>query len=197
MRWRGFGFVHHSRTLFCRAVPNPILTIRNFSIAVQRTVLVVCGCRRNPVRRLRVALCSGEALAAAARLADLRAALQRQRRRHAAQRRRRSVRRQHHPRLLLLHPPPRSPPQQLLRITREALQQQSQTHRRKPQGRNKTQCVETSLLTLQNPHTHTNTYARTLRNQHGSHRQCRRNDATELAHADMTTLPKVDTICTA
>jgi hypothetical protein len=28
-------------------------------------------------------------------------------------------------------------------------------------------------------------------------RQCRRNDATELAHADMTTLPKVDTICTA
>jgi hypothetical protein len=46
-------------------------------------------------------------------------------------------------------------------------------------------------------HTHHNTYARTLTNQHGSHRQCRRNDATELAHADMTTLPKVDTICTA
>jgi hypothetical protein len=68
------------------------------------------------------------------------------------------------------------------RITREALQQQSQTHRRKPQGRNKTQCVKTSLLTLQNqnPHTRTNTYARTLTNQHGSHRQCRRNDATSL-----------------
>jgi hypothetical protein len=60
-------------------------------------------------------------------------------------------------------------------------------------------CVKTSLLTLQNqnPHTHTNTYARTLTNQHGGHRQCRRNDATELAHADMTTLPKVDTKCTA
>jgi hypothetical protein len=28
MDWRGFGFVHHSRTLFCRAVPNPNLTIR-------------------------------------------------------------------------------------------------------------------------------------------------------------------------
>jgi hypothetical protein len=43
------------------------------------------------------------------------------------------------------------------------------------------------------------TYARTLTNQHGSHRQCRRNDATctELAHADMTTLPKVDISCTA
>ena len=26
--------------------------------------------------------------------------------------------------------------------------------------------------------------------QRGSHRQCRRNDATELAHADMTTLPQ-------
>jgi hypothetical protein len=31
---RGFGFVHHSRTRFCRAVPNPNLTIRNFLIAV-------------------------------------------------------------------------------------------------------------------------------------------------------------------
>jgi hypothetical protein len=46
----------------------------------------------------------------------------------------------------------------------------------------KTQCVETSLLTLQNPHAHTrtNTNARTLTHQHGSHRQRRRNDATEL-----------------
>jgi hypothetical protein len=34
MVWRGFGFVHHSRTLFCRAVPNPYHTIRNFFIAV-------------------------------------------------------------------------------------------------------------------------------------------------------------------
>jgi hypothetical protein len=33
MDWRGFGFVHHSRTIFCRAVPNPNLTIRNFFIA--------------------------------------------------------------------------------------------------------------------------------------------------------------------
>jgi hypothetical protein len=82
-------------------------------------------------------------------------------------------------------------------LTRKALQQQSQTHRRKPQGRNKTQCVKTSLLTLQNPHTHTNTYARTLTNQHGSHWQRRRNDATELAHADMTALPKTDTNYTA
>jgi hypothetical protein len=30
MGWRGFGFVHHSRALFCRAVPNPNITIRNF-----------------------------------------------------------------------------------------------------------------------------------------------------------------------
>ena len=34
MDWRGFGIVHRSRTLFCRAVPNPSLTIRNFCIAV-------------------------------------------------------------------------------------------------------------------------------------------------------------------
>jgi hypothetical protein len=36
MGWRGFGFVHPSRTIFCRAVPNPYLTIRNFFIAVAR-----------------------------------------------------------------------------------------------------------------------------------------------------------------
>jgi hypothetical protein len=35
MGWRGFGFVHHSRTLFCRAVPNPNPTIRHFCIAAQ------------------------------------------------------------------------------------------------------------------------------------------------------------------
>jgi hypothetical protein len=34
MCWRGFGFVHRSRTLFCRAVPNLSITIRNFCIAV-------------------------------------------------------------------------------------------------------------------------------------------------------------------
>jgi hypothetical protein len=34
MGWRGFGFVHHSRTIFCRAVPNPDITIRKFCIAV-------------------------------------------------------------------------------------------------------------------------------------------------------------------
>jgi hypothetical protein len=30
MGWRGFGFFHHSRSVFCRAVPNPNLTIRDF-----------------------------------------------------------------------------------------------------------------------------------------------------------------------
>ena len=34
MGWRGFGFFHHSRTVFCRAVPNANLTIRNFFVAV-------------------------------------------------------------------------------------------------------------------------------------------------------------------
>jgi hypothetical protein len=29
------GFVHHSRTIFCRAVPNLSITIRNFCIAVR------------------------------------------------------------------------------------------------------------------------------------------------------------------
>jgi hypothetical protein len=43
----------------------------------------------------------------------------------------------------------------------------------------------------------THTHAHTLMSQQGSHRQCRRNDATSSAHADMTTLPKVDTKCTA
>jgi hypothetical protein len=35
MDWRGFGSVHHSRTTFCRAVPNPNLTIRNFFFSVR------------------------------------------------------------------------------------------------------------------------------------------------------------------
>jgi hypothetical protein len=30
----GFGFVHRSRTVFCRFVPNPNITIRHFFIAV-------------------------------------------------------------------------------------------------------------------------------------------------------------------
>jgi hypothetical protein len=46
MGWRGFGCVHHSRTVFCRAVPNLNITIRNFFIAVRltcsRTATVVC-----------------------------------------------------------------------------------------------------------------------------------------------------------
>jgi hypothetical protein len=50
------------------------------------------------------------------------------------------------------------------------------------QAKTKTQRVEMSLLTLQNPHAHTrtNTNARTLTSQHGRHRQRRRNYATEL-----------------
>ena len=58
----------------------------------------------------------------------------------------------------------------------------------------------TRIPTLGNTatHTHTPTHnARTLTNQHGSHWQRRRNDATELAHADMTALPKTDTNYTA
>jgi hypothetical protein len=109
-------------------------------------------------------------------------------------------------------PPPRTPHEKLTIDThlthrttlcvRDALRGKPCNSRAKLIGESlkaetKTQWVETSLLTLQNPHTHTNTYARTLTNQHGSHRQCRPNDATELAHADMTTLPKVDTNCTA
>ena len=35
-RW-GLGFVHHSRAIFCRAVPNLNVTIRNLFIAVRRT----------------------------------------------------------------------------------------------------------------------------------------------------------------
>ena len=31
MAWRGLGCVYHSRTIFCRAVPNPYITIRNFN----------------------------------------------------------------------------------------------------------------------------------------------------------------------
>jgi hypothetical protein len=31
-RW-GLGFVHRSRAIFCRAVPNPSVTIRNVCIA--------------------------------------------------------------------------------------------------------------------------------------------------------------------
>jgi hypothetical protein len=41
MDWRCFGFVHHSRTV-C-AVPNPIITIRNFCIAVRRRLYRLAG----------------------------------------------------------------------------------------------------------------------------------------------------------
>jgi hypothetical protein len=41
--------VHHSRTLFCRAVPNPNLTIRNFFIAV-RSLLTRLPERRERLR---------------------------------------------------------------------------------------------------------------------------------------------------
>jgi hypothetical protein len=33
---KGFIFVYQSRTIFCRAAPNPNITIRNFLIAVRR-----------------------------------------------------------------------------------------------------------------------------------------------------------------
>jgi hypothetical protein len=46
MAWRGFGFVHRSRTLFCRAVPNPNITIRNFCISVRRVVGGAGGARQ-------------------------------------------------------------------------------------------------------------------------------------------------------
>jgi hypothetical protein len=39
---RGFGFVHHSRTIICRAVPNPYITIRNLFIAAHRPGALVC-----------------------------------------------------------------------------------------------------------------------------------------------------------
>jgi hypothetical protein len=35
VRRRGLRFVHHSRTILCRAVPKPQVTIRNFFIAVR------------------------------------------------------------------------------------------------------------------------------------------------------------------
>jgi hypothetical protein len=46
MRWRGFGFVHHSRTIFCHAVPNLSITIRNISIAVPRRTQRQWPCER-------------------------------------------------------------------------------------------------------------------------------------------------------
>jgi hypothetical protein len=48
MGWWGFGFVHHSRTVFCRAVPNPNLTIRHFFIAVRRAANCWSGRRSSP-----------------------------------------------------------------------------------------------------------------------------------------------------
>jgi hypothetical protein len=40
---RGFGFVHHSRTIFGRAVPNPNITIRNFSTAAPQVYFGALG----------------------------------------------------------------------------------------------------------------------------------------------------------
>jgi hypothetical protein len=40
-RRRGFGFVHHSRAISCRAVPNPHPTIRTFCTAVQQRRLAL------------------------------------------------------------------------------------------------------------------------------------------------------------
>ena len=48
MDWRGFGFVHRSRANFCRAVPNPNITIRNFFIAVPQC----SGVRRQQQQRV-------------------------------------------------------------------------------------------------------------------------------------------------
>jgi hypothetical protein len=52
MGWRGFGFVHRSRTLFCRAVPNLSITIRNFFIAVRPRTCVIIGRALPPTLRL-------------------------------------------------------------------------------------------------------------------------------------------------
>jgi hypothetical protein len=51
MGWRGFGFVHHSRTVFCRAVPNPNLTIRHFFIGVGGRAGTEAGGTRRRSRR--------------------------------------------------------------------------------------------------------------------------------------------------
>jgi hypothetical protein len=40
VRRERLGGVHRSRTSFCRPVPNPCVTIRNFLIAVSRTTLL-------------------------------------------------------------------------------------------------------------------------------------------------------------
>jgi hypothetical protein len=45
-RRESLGFVHRSRAIFCRAAPNPNVTIRNLCIAVQpeETSFEVVGC---------------------------------------------------------------------------------------------------------------------------------------------------------
>jgi hypothetical protein len=60
---RGLGFVHHARTIFCRAVPNLSITIRNFFIAVRWLALGSAGASAHGR--------SGSAAAAAARLGML------------------------------------------------------------------------------------------------------------------------------
>jgi hypothetical protein len=51
MGWRGFGFVHYSRTVFCRKVPNPNITIRDFFIAVRGRHAAAVDTRRKHGRR--------------------------------------------------------------------------------------------------------------------------------------------------
>ena len=53
---RGFGFVHRSKTRFCRAVPNPNITIRNFCIA--RTAAAPAPRSRSTVESPPPATCS-------------------------------------------------------------------------------------------------------------------------------------------
>jgi hypothetical protein len=53
MGWRGFGFVHRSRTLFHHEVPNPSLTIRHFFIAVPHRARRGGGAARSPSRSFR------------------------------------------------------------------------------------------------------------------------------------------------
>jgi hypothetical protein len=44
---RDFGFFYRSRTIFCRAVPNPNITIRNFFVSLYSSTLTHTLRRRN------------------------------------------------------------------------------------------------------------------------------------------------------
>jgi hypothetical protein len=87
---RGFGFVYHSRTIFCRAVPNPSITIRNFVIAVpprrwspwSRAWCASCRCRSARTRaRSRCSRASRRAPPRARRARTRRACLRARRKR--------------------------------------------------------------------------------------------------------------------